>query len=73
MFIIALAVWLLFKYKSWKDYWILLAVLAAFFVFHGFVYMEQRYLFPCRVVYMFLAAVFLGYYIPKKMFKYESS
>jgi len=66
MFIIALAVWLLFKYKSWKDYWILLAVLAAFFVFHGFVYMEQRYLFPCRVVYMFLAAVFLGYYIPKK-------
>jgi hypothetical protein len=73
MFIIALAVWLLFKYKYWKDYWILLAVLAAFFVFHGFVYMEQRYLFPCRVVYMFLAAVFLGYYIPKKMFKYESS
>ncbi|MFM7901294.1 MAG: hypothetical protein ACKPAD_04835 [Bacteroidota bacterium] len=37
-FIIALVVWLLFKYKSWKDYWILLAILCAFFVFHGFVF-----------------------------------
>jgi len=73
MFIIALAIWLFFSYKSWKDYWILLAVLLAFFIFHGFVYMEQRYLFPCRVIYMFLAAIFIGHHIPKITSKNEPS
>jgi hypothetical protein len=73
MFIIALAVWLFFRFKSWKDYWILLAFLAAFFIFHGFIYMEQRYLFPCRVIYIFLASVFLGSYLPNNIVKNEPS
>lgn len=73
MFIIALAIWFLFKYKSWRDYWILLAILSAFFVFHGFVYMEQRYLFPCRVIYIFLASIFIGQHMRKLISKHEPS
>jgi hypothetical protein len=73
LFIISLAILLFIKYKSWKDYWVLLVILVAFFLFHGFVYMEQRYLFPCRVIYMFLASILLGYFISQKSTLNEST
>ena len=51
------------KKNGIRTYWILLAPIIALLVFHGLVYMEQRYLFPIRVIYLFLASLFISRFL----------
>ena len=55
------------KKHGMSRYWILIAPVIALLVFHGLVYMEQRYLFPVRVIYLFLASLFISRFLDKKM------
>lgn len=58
--IICFAFMLIRKYDSNEQYLLLLCIIVSILLFHGFVYMEQRYLFPIRVLYLFFASVFVG-------------
>ena len=55
------------KKNGLRTYWILLAPIIALLVFHGLVYMEQRYLFPIRVIYLFLASLFISRFLEKNL------
>jgi hypothetical protein len=48
------------------EYWPLLMIVAALWIFHGIVYMEQRYLFPIRPIILFLAALSAAEWLQKK-------
>lgn len=62
--LLVMSVWLLFK-KGWFDkVGILVMPWAALVIFHGIIYMEQRYLFPARPVMIVLSALFIANYFP---------
>jgi len=54
---LVLAMRYLMAKSRFVEFWPLLMVVAALWIFHGFVYMEQRYLFPIRPIILFLAAL----------------
>lgn len=61
LFFIAFFLVYIFKYGSEFD-WLLIMPILALVLFHGFVYMEQRYMFPNRVIYLFFASLFVAQY-----------
>jgi 4-amino-4-deoxy-L-arabinose transferase-like glycosyltransferase len=48
-------------------YGILIMPWIALVVFHGIIYMEQRYLFPIRPVMIVLSSLFMAHYIPNRL------
>lgn len=51
------AFWFVFAKRNFRKYWPLISLVLALWMFHGFVYMEQRYLFPVRPILLFFAAM----------------
>jgi hypothetical protein len=53
---VILALYFVTTDKKWQDWWPLTLVVLALWLFHGVVYMEQRYLFPLRAIIIFFAS-----------------
>ena len=46
----------LFKEKNLINYWLFWGIIASLLIFHGFIYMEPRYMFPSKVVLYLMSA-----------------
>lgn len=59
------------KIGRFREFWPLLMIVAALWIFHGVVYMEQRYLFPVRPIILFLAALSVSEVIQNRKLSFD--
>lgn len=51
------AMYYIYTERAWQHTWPLFVVVLALWLFHGLIYMEQRYLFPLRPIILFWSAL----------------